>query len=277
MESFVIYLAAGLATGVVSGLFGVGGGLTVVPALVLALPFAGVPAHYVMHMAVGTSVAVMIFTAAVTTAWRHFRGDLVWSVLWRFAGLVAVGGAAGAAIGDALDGMVLRWIFVGFVALTVLREIWRNWLRSDRARGSGHRMRPDDTLAGRASFVLHGVAAGAVGALLGVGAAVITVPFLTRRGHSIQSASALSAGLSAVIGVAASIGYVLGGLNEEGLPEFSLGYLYLPAFLGIAVGALAGSPLGVSISHRLSDRLQRAIFVIYLCAVLAVMVARLQH
>jgi len=277
MESLVIYLAAGLATGVVSGLFGVGGGLTLVPALVLALPFAGVPAHYVMHMAIGTSVAVMIFSAAVTTVWRHVRGDLVWPVLWRLAWLVALGGIAGAAIGDALDGTVLRWLFVGFVGLTIFREIWRNWLRPDRPAASGHRMRPVGTLAGRASFVLHGFAAGAVGALLGVGAAVVTIPFLMRRGHSIQAASALSAGLSAVIGVAASFGYVLGGLNEEGLPSFALGYLYVPAFFGVAVGALAGSPLGVSLSHYLPDRLQRIIFVIYLCVVLAVMVARLQH
>lgn len=277
MESLVIYLAAGLATGVVSGLFGVGGGLTVVPALVLALPFAGVPAHYVMHMAIGTSVAVMIFTAAVTTVWRHFRGDLVWPAFWRLAGLVALGGVAGAAIGDALDGTVLRWIFVGFVGLTILREIWRNWLRPDRAPVSGQRIRPGGALAGRASFVLHGFAAGAVGALLGVGAAVITVPFLTRRGHAIQSASALSAGLSAVIGVAAGVGYVLGGLNEDGLPALSLGYLYVPAFFGIAVGALAGSPLGVSLSHHLSDQLQKVVFVVYLCVVFAVMVARLQH
>jgi uncharacterized membrane protein YfcA len=123
---------------------------------------------------------------------------------------------------------------------------------------------------------LHGFAAGAVGALLGVGAAVITVPFFTRRGRSIQSASALSAGLSAVIGIAAGIGYVLGGLNEVGLPEFSLGYLYVPAFFGIAVGALAGSPLGVSLSHYLAERQQRVLFVIYLCLVLVVMVARLQ-
>jgi uncharacterized membrane protein YfcA len=60
------------------------------------------------------------------------------------------------------------------------------------------------------------------------------------------------------------------------LPEFSLGYLYVPAFFGIAVGALAGSPLGVGLSHYLAERQQRILFVIYLCLVLVVMVARLQ-
>jgi uncharacterized membrane protein YfcA len=103
------------------------------------------------------------------------------------------------------------------------------------------------------------------------------VPFFIRRGLTIQSASALSAGLSAVIGVAAAIGYLLGGLNEPGLPDYALGYLYLPAFLGIALGALAGSPLGVNLSHRIPENVQRAIFVIYLCIVLSVMVVRLQY
>jgi uncharacterized membrane protein YfcA len=276
MESLLIYLAAGLATGLVSGLFGVGGGLTVVPALVLALPLAEVPGHYVMHMAIGTSLAVMIFTAAVTTLWRHLRADLDWPLLWRFGGLVALGGALGAAIGDALDGVVLRWLFVGFVVVTILREIWRHWLRSTGTQPDRRHVSADGGLAGRISFMLHGTVAGVVGALLGVGAAVITVPFLTRRGYTIQSASGVSAGLSAVIGVAASLGYIVGGLNEPGLPDLSLGYLYLPAFFGVAVGALAGSPLGVSLSHRLADRVQRLLFVIYLCIVLTVMVVRLQ-
>lgn len=276
MESVLIYLAAGVITGLVSGLFGVGGGLTVVPALVLALPYEDVPASYVMHMAIGTSLAVMIFTAAVTTVWRHVLGDLDWPVLLKLAGLVALGGAVGAAIGDALPGTVLRWIFVSFVFLTILREIWRHWLRPAKATTQGRSAQATPTNAARLSFTLHGLATGIVGALLGVGAAVVIIPFLTRRGHRIQTASAVSAGLSAIIGLAAGAGYILGGLDEPHLPRLALGYLYLPAFFGVAVGALAGSPLGVGLSHRLSEGLQRALFVIYLCVVLAVMIARQQ-
>ena len=136
MESLVIYLAAGLATGVVSGLFGVGGGLTVVPALVLALPYEGVAERYVMHLAIGTSLAVMVFANAVTTAWRHRRGDLDWSVFRPLALLVALGGAIGAVIGDALDGTVLRWLFVGFIAFTIARDVWRHWLRPRLGRSN---------------------------------------------------------------------------------------------------------------------------------------------
>lgn len=276
MESIVIYLAAGIATGLVSGLFGVGGGLTVVPALVLALPYEGVAERYVMHLAIGTSLAVMVFANTVTTAWRHFRGDLDWSVLLRLAWLVALGGAIGAVIGDALDGTVLRWLFVSFIAFTIGRDVWRHWLRPKRPPAVAKTVEAAGRFAARVSFVAHGIVTGVVGALLGVGAAVVTVPFLTRNGHTIQAASAIAAGLSAVIGLAAGAGYILAGLTEPGLPDGALGYLYLPAFFGIAVGALAGSPLGVALSHRISQGLQQVIFPCYLIVVLVVMVARLQ-
>jgi uncharacterized membrane protein YfcA len=275
MESVAIYLAAGLAAGLVSGLFGVGGGLTVVPALVLALPYEGVAPGHIMHMAIGTSLAIMIFTAAVTTVWRHKRGDFDWPLFWKLASLVGLGGAIGAAVGDALDGTILRAIFIAFVAITILRDIWKYWLRPMRVHHRGTRQ-PSRFRVGRLSFLVHGVATGIVGALLGAGAAIITVPFLTRRGHSIQLASALSAGLSAIIGIAAGAGYVAGGLNESGLPSQAVGYLYLPAFAGIAIGALAGSPFGVWLSHFLSISLQQTLFIIYLCIVLTVMIVRLQ-
>ena len=85
----------------------------------------------------------------------------------------------------------------------------------------------------------------------------------------------MSAALSSLIGLAAGAGYVLGGLDERALPALALGYIYLPAFLIVALGALAGSPAGVRLSHRIAPRLQRTLFILYLCLVLAVMVSRL--
>jgi len=282
METILIYVVAGIGAGLVSGLFGVGGGLTVVPALVLALPIEGVADRFVMHMAIGTSLAVMIFTAAVTTWWRHLRGDLDWSLFARFAPLVAVGGVIGAGIGDALDGRVLRFIFIGFVIFTIMRDLWRllrrpakNMAGGASSTGAAATGQASDTLAARASFGVHGLAAGIVGALLGAGAAIVTVPFLMGRGRSIQEASAQSAGLSALIGLAAGAGYAIAGLDETGLPPQAIGYLFVPAFLGVAAGALAGSPLGVKLSHVFSARMQAGLFVAYLSMVLAVMISRL--
>jgi uncharacterized membrane protein YfcA len=120
----------------------------------------------------------------------------------------------------------------------------------------------------------YGIATGLSGALLGAGAAIITVPYLRAAGYRMQTASAIAAGLSAVIGIGAGMGYVIGGMTEVGLPAATLGYLYLPAFAGLAAGALIGSPLGVRISHRLNEDVQFWLFLGYLAVVLSVMLSR---
>ncbi len=272
MDNTFLYVLAGLAAGLVSGLFGVGGGLTVVPALVLALPIAGVTTDLVMHMAIGTSLAVMIFTSAITTFWRHRSDDLDTTLLWRLTPWVAIGGLAGAAVGDALNGLTLRLVFIAFVALTIIRDARRHWLDGGAQKTA---RAPTPASGSTLSFAGHGIAAGVIGALLGAGAAIVVVPFVVRLGHRIQIASALSAALSALIGLAAGAGYIVAGLDQTALPPLSLGYVYLPAFAIVAAGALAGSPAGVKLSHVITPRLQRTLFIIYLCIVLSVMISRL--
>jgi uncharacterized protein len=127
---------------------------------------------------------------------------------------------------------------------------------------------------GGASLWIYGLATGVCGALLGAGAAIIIVPYLRAARYRIQFASAIAAGLSAAIGVGAGAGYVAGGLNETALPSAALGYLYLPAFVGLSGGALIGSPLGVKISHKLDEDIQFWLFLGYLTIVLGVMIMR---
>ena len=83
--------------------------------------------------------------------------------------------------------------------------------------------------------------------------------------------AAISSSLAGIIGLAATLGYVYGGFNESGLPTLSLGYLYLPAFAGLITGALIGSPIGVSTSHKIQDGLLHKLFISYLSFILLVM------
>src|SRR3990170_3388701 len=124
MELIAIYLAAGSAAGLVSGLFGLGGGLTIVPALAFALPLEGVNEKYVMHLAVGTSLVVM---ALYTTVLRHRRGDLDWALFRRLAPRVVLGAVLGAICGDLLPGVALRVFFIGFVSYTIARAVPRRY------------------------------------------------------------------------------------------------------------------------------------------------------
>ncbi len=273
MELIAIYLAAGLAAGLVSGLFGLGGGLTIVPALAFALPLEGVNEKYVMHLAVGTSLVVMVVTALYTTVLRHRHGDLDWGLFRRLAPRVVLGAVLGAICGDLLPGVALRIFFIGFVSTTIARALRRGY-GVTKGPGDSEITQAHAVMPRSASLWIYGIATGVCGALLGAGAAIIIVPYLRAARYPIQIASAIAAGLSAVIGVGAGAGYVAGGLNEIGLPTAAIGYLYLPALAGLSIGALAGAPLGVKISHKLDEDIQFWLFLGYLGIVLGVMILR---
>ena len=267
---YLVYLLAGILAGLLSGMFGLGGGLTIVPALAVALPLQGVAPEHVMHLAIGTSLAVMFFTALYTTFLRSRRGDMDWPLFWHLLPPVTVGTAIGAVAGSRLPGPALRVFFAGFVLYMIARALHRHYRKAKSARATGE----GGTLAvlpSRASRLATGVTTGLTGALLGAGAATVTVPYLQAAGYRIQRASAVAAGLSAVIGIGAGAGYLLGGLSATGLPAAAIGYLYLPALAGMTAGALLGSPLGIAISHRIPEAIQFRLFLGYLVVVLIVM------
>jgi hypothetical protein len=135
-------------------------------------------------------------------------------------------------------------------------------------RSTDSEIQASPTVPGGASLWIYGLATGVCGALLGAGAAIIIVPYLRYARYRIQVASAIAAGLSAVIGVGAGAGYVAGGLNETDLPSAAFGYLYLPAFAGLSGGAL------MRISHGLDEDIQFWLFLGYLTIVLGVMIIR---
>jgi uncharacterized protein len=209
MQQIAIYLLAGVVAGLVSGLFGLGGGLTIVPALAFALPLQGVQARYVMHLAIGTSLVVMVITAFYTTVLRHRRGDVDWPLFKRIAPVVVLGALLGAICGDQLPGLALRAFFIGFVGYTIARALRRRY-----GGGGTAEAKSSDGGAPRmpqgASLWTYGLTTGLCGALLGAGAAIIIVPYLRAAGYRIQHASAIAAGLSAVIGIGAGVGYVAG-------------------------------------------------------------------
>lgn len=268
---YLVYLLAGIVAGLVSGMFGLGGGLTIVPTLAVALPIQGVGPEHVMHLAIGTSLAVMFFTALYTTYLRSRHGDLNWPLFWHLLPPVVLGTAIGAFAGGILPGPVLRVFFIGFVAYMIARALHRHYRMSKEVEAADEQG-SEPVMPSRASRLSTGVTTGLTGALLGAGAAIITVPYLQAAGYRIQSASAIAAGLSAVIGIGAGAGYLLGGLGATGLPAAAVGFLYLPALAGMAVGALLGSPLGVRISHRMPDTPQFWLFLAYLAVVLIAMV-----
>lgn len=263
-EVLAIYLAAGVFSGLVSGLFGVGGAFALAPALIITLTLQGVGDEHVMHLTIATSLAVQVVTAFLTSYLRYRSGDLRLAMLGRIAPWVALGAIVGALIGDSLPGWVLKAVFISFVAFTILRGL----ITRGRAPGGAGGDLADVRGPGLWFF---GTLSGVSGALLGPGPAIVLAPFLRRLRFSMPIVAATSAALAGLVGLSAAGGYIYAGFDETGLPAWTAGYLYLPAFASLAAGALVGSPLGIRFSHRVSDTTQMRLFLLYLSAVLAVM------
>ncbi len=264
-EIVLIYLFTGALAGFVSGLFGVGGAFTMAPALIIGLPLQGVPDHHVMHLSAGTALGVMAATSAYVAILRYRTGDLQIPVTVRFIPFIVIGAVGGSIFGDYLPGHVLKIIFMGFIALTILRGLFYTGHEIVAAGGDLDKVRGP-------GLWFHGTLTGITGSLLGPGPAMVIGPYLRKQRYSMPMIAASCSALAALVGLSAAGGYIYGGFDEVGLPGNTIGYLYGPAFLGLAVGALFGSPGGVKISHRIPDVLIHRMFIGYLALILFVMI-----
>ncbi|MEO1193338.1 MAG: sulfite exporter TauE/SafE family protein [Pseudomonadota bacterium] len=265
-------IGLGLLAGLLSGLLGVGGGFTTVPALNFLLPFAAVPSQHLMHVAIATSLSMMIANTVTAAWWRWRAGHLDLSLTGLLAIPVALGAVAGAVFADSLADWVLRWGFIGFVALVLIRSLYRRIRPKPQTQAP-----PPDAAADLPAAPIwfpYFFVTGITGAMAGGGAATLALPFLVARRYAIGQAAGQAAALSAIIGVAAAFTYAGVGGDAADLPPWTLGYLYLPALAGLIIGGQLGVPRGVALARRLSEAQQRAVFFAFLSVVLTAMVAK---
>lgn len=236
---FAAYILLGAVAGYLGGLLGLGGGAVIVPVLYFLFRAQGLDPAVIMHLAVGTSLAAVVFTAVASTRAHGRRGSVSWPA---FRGLVAglvLGSFAGAAIADFLPGRALRIFFGGFELLVAAQLAWRVAPRPERA------------LPGTYPLALVGTIIGILSTLLGIGGGVFSVLFLLWSSVPIRTAVGTSAACALPIAVAGSIGMIVAGWEHPGLPAFSAGYLYLPAAAGMALANSCTAPLGVATAHAL--------------------------
>ena len=244
-------LAAGAASGLMAGLFGVGGGVIIVPVLALLYQAAGLSADVLIKVAVGTSLATIIVTSLSSIRSHHKRGAVDWAVFGRIAPGILLGSLAGAFVADVTPG---RWLYIGFVAFLYLMAA-RLFLGQVKAHGN---------LPGALGMGAAGAIIGIVSALMGIGGGSLSVPYLTWCGMLARRAVATSAAIGLPIAVAGTAGFVYTGLDEPGLPPHSLGYVHLPALGGIVAASVLFAPLGARLAHRLPDRLLKRAFALFL-------------
>lgn len=256
MDLFLIFAATGAVSGLLAGLFGIGGGMIMVPALAIVLPLQGVPPDIAMHVALGTSLAVIAMTSISSTLTHHRRGGVRWDTMRWFAPGLALGAAAGAFIADTLPGLALRRM-VGVSSLLIALQMALDYRFGALARMPAPRAAELGTAAGLI---------GLLSALIGIGGGSLTGPYLALRGFDLRQAVGTAAAGGIAIAWAGAIGYVVAGWDQAAVPAPALGYVSVWAFACLAAVGTLAAPLGARLAHRLSPRrLQLAFAFMLLC------------
>ena len=250
----LIYLLLGAGAGLVAGLLGVGGGLVIVPVLVSVFSRGIVHPDLVMHVAIGTSLATIVLTSLSSVYTHHRHGAVLWPVMGWLAPGIVLGALLGAYIADLTSSQSLKIIFGCFELIIALQLL------------SGYKPSPSRVIPTRPILAGVGVIIGAISALLGIGGGTMTVPFLVWCNTSMQKAVATSAAAGMPIAIAGSVGYIIMGYGDAGLPDWSSGYIYWPALICIAVASLLFAPLGAILAHRLPTRGLKTLFAFILIA-----------
>ena len=251
----VAMLGAGLAAGFAAGLFGIGGGFVVVPAMyaVLNLLDSGAVESRT-HIAVGTSLGAMILTAVSSTRAHARRGAVDFRLVRTWAPWIVIGVIAGSALAARIDGRLLTLIFaVGVFILAAQMMIGRQ----DRWR-LGDEMPGEPLRAAFASFL------GFFSALLGIGGATYVVLVMTLHGRPIHQAIGTAASFGAVIAIPGAIAFAIIGVHAAQLPPGSLGYVNMIGVVAISAMTILTAPLGAALAHRLNAKRLRRVFALYL-------------
>jgi uncharacterized membrane protein YfcA len=242
------YALLGIVAGLLSGLLGIGGGVVTVPCLVLIFGLLKFPPDSIMHMAIGTSLAAMVFNT-ISSTWAHNRrGAVLWDVVIRMMPGIVVGSILGALVAHLLSGDILEIAF-GLFAICLGIYLLRPY----------HLHEGDHRLPGTVALSGVGCGLGWISNILGIGGGIITVPILVAYRVPEKKAIATSAATSFSISLLGALSYLYFGLKHASVKE-SIGYLYLPAFIVISIATFLAAPYGAKLTHILSPPLLRRIF-----------------
>jgi len=246
---FIVELAVlGLCTGFLAGLLGIGGGMIMVPFITFIMGTRGVAPDLAVKMAIATSMATIIFTSISSVRAHHKRGAVRWDIVKGLApGIVLGAMVASLGVFAVLKGAWLALLFAAFVGFSGTQMLLDK------------KPAPTRGLPGTPGLVGAGGVIGFLSGLVGAGGGFVSVPFMTWCNVAIHNAVATSAALGFPIAVANVAGYVMAGRSVQGLPEGSLGYIFLPALAVIATASVMTAPLGARVAHALPiKQLKRA-------------------
>lgn len=253
MEWWLIYLLTGAFVGFFAGLLGIGGGLIIVPVLITVFTAQDFPAGRIIHLALGTTMATILFTSASSLRTHHLHGAVNWQIVKNITPGIFLGTFGGATLAGSMTGQLLSIIFVIFIFYAATQML------------AQFRPSPMFQLPGKTGMLLAGGVIGALSSLVAIGGGLLSVPFLTLCKIKLQHAIGTAAAIGFPIALAGTAGYIANGyLQPEALPEYSLGYVYLPALIWLVSASMLTAPLGARLTHSTQTAILRTIFVVLL-------------
>ncbi|ASA56366.1 sulfite exporter TauE/SafE family protein [Vibrio gazogenes] len=261
--TFVLLLIVlGAFVGVMAGLLGIGGGLIIVPALLLLFPHIGIAPDIAMQVALATSLSCIILTSG-SSALNHLRyGNIdLLAVKWLTPGIVA-GGLIGATLADEMPSGYLPKVFgmiVFFLAIQMFLSI---------------RQQVTKPMPGQGAMLLSGSLIGMIASLAGIGGGALSVPYLNKHGVEMRKAVGTSSLCGCVIALSGMVGFIWHGFSVKNLPEFSLGYVYLPALLFVSCASIFTTKVGAKLASELPTSVLKKVFSVFLMFISVYMLLR---
>lgn len=230
---------AGAAAGFLAGLFGIGGGMIVVPVVLWLFEFQGIGGPYVQHMAIGTSFAVMVFTTFSGALAHHRKKAVDWKVVKKMSPAMVVGGLAGSAVVQYLPTWGLQLLFVLCVLGVAAQTL------------GGFQPKPARALPRGRTMAAVGAVFGVLASWVGIGGGTLAVPFLLFCNVPVRRATGTSAGIAWPMAASGAAGYLVSGLGVSGLPAGAVGFWFVPAVVALSVCTVLFAPLGARVAHKL--------------------------
>jgi uncharacterized protein len=252
MEWYAEYLVLGAIAGYLAGMFGIGGGIIIMPVLMFLFDAQHFPADHLLHLALGTSMAAILFTSLSSLRQHHRHGAVNWRVVRNITPGILIGTGIGAEFATSISPHYLGIffaLFVYFVAAQILIDVRPNATRE---------------LPGAVGMTLTGMLTGWLGSMVSIGGGTIIVPFLIWCNLSLRHAIGTSAAVGFPVAVGGTIGYIFTGMNIHSLPSYSMGFVYLPALFWVALASVITAPMGARATHHMKMNLLRKLFALLL-------------
>ena len=238
----------GSFSGILAGLFGIGGGIIIIPAFFYIFAYLGFPDEILSHMVLGSSLGVIVFSSLSSTLSHHSKGAVDWSLIKLVAPSIVIGSGLGGLTAGYLESNTLQGLVALFLVVASIQLIFEF---------------PPPPQNPRTNLLGPVVAGGGIGWLsgvFGIGGGIFSVPYFYHRGLKMMNAIGTSAACGIPIAIAGSISYILIGQDSKILPDNSIGYVYLPATVIVGIMSSITAKYGVNIAHRMKQKKLRIAF-----------------